>query len=79
MEEVASVFRSDGLPETTVTSVAQAIRSDRRRWVEVMIKFELGLDKPDPARARRSAGTSPSRCSEIDRARVGRARARQSQ
>jgi len=25
--------------------------SDRRRWVEFMMKFELGLDKPDPARA----------------------------
>jgi nucleotide-binding universal stress UspA family protein len=34
MEEVASIFRSYGLPETTVTSVAQAIRSDCRRWIE---------------------------------------------
>jgi VIT1/CCC1 family predicted Fe2+/Mn2+ transporter len=55
MEEVASIFRSYGLPETTVTSVAQAIRRDRRRWIEFMMKFELGLDKPDPARARTSA------------------------
>ena len=57
MEEVASIFRSYGLPEATVTSVARAIRSDRRRWVEFMMKFELGLDKPDPARARTSALT----------------------
>jgi VIT1/CCC1 family predicted Fe2+/Mn2+ transporter len=57
MEEVASIFRSYGLPETTVTSVAQAIRRDRRRWIEFMMKFELGLDKPDPARARTSAVT----------------------
>jgi len=57
LEEVASIFRSYGLPETTVTTVAQAIRSDRRRWVEFMMKFELGLDKPDPARARVSAVT----------------------
>ena len=56
-EEVASLFRSYGLPETTVTNVAQAIRSDRRRWIEFMMKFELGLDKPDPARARTSAIT----------------------
>jgi VIT1/CCC1 family predicted Fe2+/Mn2+ transporter len=56
MEEVASIFRSYGLPETTVSSVAQAIRRDRRRWIEFM-KFELGLDKPDPARARTSAVT----------------------
>lgn len=33
MEEVASIFRSYGLPETTVTRVAEAIRSDRRRWI----------------------------------------------
>jgi vacuolar iron transporter family protein len=57
MEEVASIFRSYGLPEATVTSVAQAIRNDRRRWIEFMMKFELGLDKPDPARARTSAMT----------------------
>ena len=57
MEEVASIFRSYGLPETTVTKVAKAIRSDRRRWIEFMMKFELGLDKPDPARARTSAVT----------------------
>jgi VIT family len=47
MEEVASIFRSYGLPETTVTTVAQAIGSDRRRWVEFMMKFELRVDKPD--------------------------------
>ena len=56
-EEVASLFRSYGLPETTVTSVAKAIRSDRRRWIEFMMKFELGLDKPNPSRARTSAVT----------------------
>jgi VIT1/CCC1 family predicted Fe2+/Mn2+ transporter len=32
IEEISSIFRSYGLPETTVTSVAKAIRSDRRRW-----------------------------------------------
>ena len=57
MEEVASIFRSYGLPETTVTTVAEAIRSDRRRWIEFMMKFELGVDKPNPARARVSALT----------------------
>jgi VIT1/CCC1 family predicted Fe2+/Mn2+ transporter len=57
MEEVASIFRSYGLPEATVTTVAEAIRIDRQRWVEFMMKFELGVDKPDPARARVSAMT----------------------
>jgi VIT1/CCC1 family predicted Fe2+/Mn2+ transporter len=31
MEEEASTFRSYGLAESTVTTIAQAIRSDRRR------------------------------------------------
>jgi len=57
MEEVASIFRSYGLPEATVMSVAGAIRSDRRRWVDFMMKFELGLDRPRSARARVSAMT----------------------
>src|SRR5439155_83856 len=56
-EEVARIFRSYGLPESTVASVAQAIRSDRRRWVDFMMKFELGLEEPDPRRARTSALT----------------------
>ncbi len=43
-------IRSYELPETTITTVARAIRSDRRRRVEFMLKFELGLAEPDPAR-----------------------------
>ena len=56
-EEVADVFRSFGLPEETVGDVVTAIRSDRTRWVDFMMKFELGLEPPDPKRAQRSALT----------------------
>lgn len=56
-EEVAVVFRSYGLPEATVQEVVGAIRSDRNRWVDFMMRFELGLEAPDPRRARRSAWT----------------------
>jgi VIT1/CCC1 family predicted Fe2+/Mn2+ transporter len=55
--EVVEIFRSYGLDEETAARVGKEIRSDRRRWVEFMMKHELGLDKPDPARARRSALT----------------------
>ena len=55
--EVAQVFRSYGLPEDTVTAVVGAIRSDRKRWVDFMMKFELGMEEPDPRRARNSALT----------------------
>jgi VIT1/CCC1 family predicted Fe2+/Mn2+ transporter len=56
-EEVAQIFREQGLPEDTVAAVVRAIRSDRKRWVHFMMKFELGLEPPDPNRARRSALT----------------------
>lgn len=55
--EVAQVFRDYGLSEETVTAVVGAIRSSRKRWVDFMIKFELGLAEPDPRRARNSALT----------------------
>ena len=56
-EEVAVVFRSYGLPEETVAKVVKAISSDQNRWVDFMMKFELGLEEPDPKRASRSALT----------------------
>src|ERR1700691_4183846 len=55
--EVAQVFRAYGLNEETVGIVVKAIRSNRKRWVDFMMKFELGLEPPDPNRARRSALT----------------------
>ena len=56
-EEVAKAFRSYGLAEETVGTVVKAIRSERRRLIDFMMKFELGLEKPDPKRAGRSALT----------------------
>src|ERR1043166_9567604 len=55
--EVAQVFRGYGLSEETVSAVVGAIRADRKRWVDFMIKFELGITEPDPTRARTSAFT----------------------
>jgi VIT1/CCC1 family predicted Fe2+/Mn2+ transporter len=55
--EVADVFRAYGLPEETITTVVSAIRADRRRWVDFMIRFELGLTEPEPGRAQQSALT----------------------
>lgn len=55
--ETAAVFRDYGLPEETVATVVTAIRSDPRRWVDFMMRFELGLEAPDPRRARASALT----------------------
>jgi VIT1/CCC1 family predicted Fe2+/Mn2+ transporter len=56
-EEVADVFRSYGMPEHEVTPVVNAIAGDRKRWVDFMMRFELGWEEPDPKRARNSAAT----------------------
>ena len=56
-KEVADVFRDYGLPEATVKTVADAICSDQKRWVDFMMRFELGMEEPDPRRARNSAIT----------------------
>ncbi len=55
--EVADVFHSYGLNDEAVTTVVSAIRADKRRWVDFMMRFELGLEEPDPKRATRSAFT----------------------
>jgi VIT1/CCC1 family predicted Fe2+/Mn2+ transporter len=55
--EVAAVLRSYGLEDDKVVAVVTSIRADRRRWVDFMMRFELGLEEPDPRRARNSALT----------------------
>jgi len=56
-EEVADVFRGYGMSEAEMAPVVKAICSDRKRWVDFMMKFELGFEEPDPKRARNSAVT----------------------
>jgi VIT1/CCC1 family predicted Fe2+/Mn2+ transporter len=55
--EVADVLRSYGLEEENVATVVNSIRADKKRWVDFMMRFELGLEEPDPKRARNSALT----------------------
>ena len=55
--EVADVLRSYGLEDANVASVVNSIRADKKRWVDFMMRFELGLEEPDPKRASRSAFT----------------------
>jgi len=57
VEEVAKVFGEYGLDETQMAPVVAAICADQTRWVDFMMRFELGLEAPDPLRARRSALT----------------------
>jgi VIT1/CCC1 family predicted Fe2+/Mn2+ transporter len=56
-EEVVDVFRQYGLTKEEMAPVVRAICADQRRWVDFMMRFELGLEQPDPKRAARSAIT----------------------
>ena len=55
--EVGDILRSYGLAEDMVAPVVNSIRADKKRWVDFMMRFELGLEEPDPKRASRSAFT----------------------
>jgi len=56
-EEVADVFRGYGMTEEHIGPVVDAISADQNRWVDFMMRFELGFEAPDPLRARNSAVT----------------------
>src|SRR5450755_190303 len=56
-EEVAKVFRDYGLTQAQMEPIVTAITADQKKWVDFMMRFELGLEPPDPARASRSAVT----------------------
>jgi VIT1/CCC1 family predicted Fe2+/Mn2+ transporter len=56
-QEVADILQGLGLDETQVTSAVNALRKDRKKWVDFMMRFELGLEAPDPQRALQSALT----------------------
>lgn len=57
MREVAEVFQSYGLTEDQTWPIVQALKAQPRNWVDFMMRFELGLEKPDPKRALTSALT----------------------
>jgi VIT1/CCC1 family predicted Fe2+/Mn2+ transporter len=56
-KEVAAAFRAYGLTDEQAAPVVAAIRSDPKRWVDFMMRYELGLEAPDAGRAVRSALT----------------------
>ncbi len=57
MREVAEVFQAYGLSEDETWPIVQALKRQPRNWVDFMMRFELGLEKPQPGRARASALT----------------------
>jgi VIT1/CCC1 family predicted Fe2+/Mn2+ transporter len=57
VQEVTEIFQGYGLKGNELDTVVAAVASDRQRWLDFMMRFELGLEKPDPKRAPISAGT----------------------
>jgi vacuolar iron transporter family protein len=55
--EVAEVFHAYGLTVEESQPIVDALRKRPRAWVDFMMRFELGLEKPDPKRAFISAAT----------------------
>ena len=55
--EVAQVFHSYGLTHEESAPIVEALSKHPKRWVDFMMRFELGLEKPDPIRALISALT----------------------
>src|ERR1035437_7241814 len=49
--EVQNVFADYGLSHDESIPVVQALTRKRKQWVDFMMRFELGLEEPDPKRA----------------------------
>ena len=57
VEEVAQVLLAYGLEKKESALVANALRQRPSAWIDFMMRFELGLEKPNPKRALTSALT----------------------
>src|SRR5499425_2419558 len=55
--EVGDIFRAYGLSDDEVAPILTAFRKRPQEWIDFMMRFELGLERPDPRRALRSAAT----------------------
>jgi vacuolar iron transporter family protein len=56
-QEVSDVFKTYGLTNDESAAVVESLRRRPKDWVSFMMRFELGLEAPDPSRAWKSALT----------------------
>jgi VIT1/CCC1 family predicted Fe2+/Mn2+ transporter len=56
-KEVTDIFKSYGVSAAAAAPVVRALQERPEAWVDFMMRFELGLEKPDPKRALLSAAT----------------------
>ena len=55
--EVLEVFQQYGLTKAEATPIVESLMQRPKEWIDFMMRFELGLEPPDPGRALRSALT----------------------
>jgi len=56
-QEISDVFQAYGLTAEESLPVVEALKRRPEAWIDFMMRFELGLEKPDPKRALSSAIT----------------------
>ncbi len=54
-KEVMEIFGHYGISKPSQVVIMDEMEKDRDKWVEFMMRFELGLEKPDINRAKQSA------------------------
>jgi VIT1/CCC1 family predicted Fe2+/Mn2+ transporter len=56
-EEIYEIFQQYSVPRSSAVPVLDALKKNPSAWVDFMMRFELGLEEPEPNRAHRSALT----------------------
>jgi VIT1/CCC1 family predicted Fe2+/Mn2+ transporter len=57
LDEVAVLFRAYGLTDREIDPILRAFQVNPPAWVDFMMRYELGLEEPNPRRALNSALT----------------------
>jgi vacuolar iron transporter family protein len=55
--EVAEIFRAYGVEKDQIDIILKAFQASPKKWINFMMRFELGIEEPDPKRAVASAAT----------------------
>jgi VIT1/CCC1 family predicted Fe2+/Mn2+ transporter len=53
--EIEAIFAGYGIDGDALKQLVDTVTADKKHWVDFMMRFELGLEKPDPRRAPLSA------------------------
>ncbi len=54
-QEIREILAEYGISAETQQKAADELAQDKAKWVDFMMKFELGLEEPETSRARKSA------------------------